>query len=128
MNTEQKFFICNVCGNLIGFVKNKGTPLMCCGKAMTYVAPNTVEASVEKHLPAAAMTKDGLKVDVGSVLHPMTQEHHITFVYVQTKNGGQCKYLNINDTPSAIFNFFNDKPIAVYAYCNLHGLWKTDIV
>ena len=124
---EQKFYICKHCGNLIGLIENKGVPLVCCGQNMTRLVANTVEASVEKHLPAVTVSKDGLRVDVGSVLHPMAQEHHITFVYVETQNGGQRKCLKIGATPSVTFSFSDDKPVAVYAYCNLHGLWKTEI-
>ncbi|MCL2862003.1 MAG: desulfoferrodoxin [Firmicutes bacterium] len=124
---EQKFFICNVCGNLIGLIENKGVPLVCCGKNMTHLVPNTVDASYEKHLPDVTVLGDSVIVKVGSTLHPMTEEHNIPFVYVATEKGGQRKCLKVNDEPIVKFSFLEDKPIAVYAYCNLHGLWKTEI-
>ena len=127
MSGEQKFYICKLCGNFIGIIKQRSNQLVCCGQSMTALVPNTVEASVEKHLPAVTVSNNSLKVEVGSVLHPMTDEHHITFVYVETQNGGQRKCLKIGSVPSVTFAFLEDKPVAVYAYCNLHGLWKTEI-
>jgi superoxide reductase len=136
VEAKQKFFICKHCGNLIGLIKNKGVPMVCCGEKMTELIPNTVEASTEKHLPVvkseAGTCSCGcdcicLTVEVGSVSHPTEEAHHITFVYVESEQGGQRKCLKAGDEPKLEFCFVNDKPVAVYAYCNLHGLWKTEI-
>lgn len=127
MNERQKFFICDDCKNIVGIIEMNGIPIMCCGIKMTELEPNTVDASGEKHLPEVAFSGDILKVQVGSVPHPMTDEHYIKFVYVETKHGGQRKRLKPGDEPNAEFSFVNDKPVAVYEYCNLHGLWKTEI-
>ena len=127
MKERQKFFICDDCKNIIGIISAKGVPIMCCGTKMTELEPNTVEASGEKHLPEVSFSGGNLKVQVGSVLHPMTNEHYIQFIYVETEHGGQRKGLNPGDDPVAEFSFVNDKPIAVYEYCNLHGLWRTEI-
>jgi len=127
MQNHTKFFLCKHCGNLTGLIDNKGVPLVCCGEPMAELVPNTVEASVEKHLPVATMTGDILTVEVGSVPHPMVAEHYILFVYVETLNGGQRKRLEVGSAPTCQFSFTGDKPVAVYAYCNLHGLWKTEI-
>jgi superoxide reductase len=89
--------------------------------------PNTVEASVEKHLPVIEAVGDKMAVSVGSAPHPMTEEHYIAFVYAETKNGGQRKGLRPGGEPAAVFAFVEDSPVAVYAYCNLHGLWKTEV-
>jgi len=133
---NQKFFICKHCGNLIGLIDNKGVPIVCCGEKMTELVPNTVEASIEKHLPVVSgetATCDCgcdcscLSVEIGSVPHPMESEHHIAFVYVETERGGQRKCLKVGEEPKLEFCFPKDKPIAVYAYCNLHGLWKTEV-
>ena len=123
----HKFFICKICGNFIGMIDNKGVPLVCCGQNMTELVPNTVEASVEKHLPVYTTSGDTMEVQVGSVPHPMLEEHHIVFIFVETERGGQRKKLNVGEEPKATFRFVDDKPIFVYAYCNLHGLWKTEI-
>jgi len=127
MKGNQKFFICKHCGNLTGSIINKGVPMMCCGEKMAELVPNTVEASTEKHLPVVTVSENRLNVVVGSTAHPMEEAHHITFVYVETERGGQRKCLKVGEEPKLDFCLINDKPIAVYAYCNLHGLWKTDI-
>jgi superoxide reductase len=127
MCSKQKFFICRHCGNLIGLIRNEGVPMVCCGEDMMELVPNTVEASVEKHLPDVTVTGDVINVQVGSVPHPMEEAHHITFVYVETEHGGQRKCLIQGEAPKVSFSFIDDKPIAVYAYCNMHGLWKTEI-
>jgi superoxide reductase len=124
---KQKFFICKHCGNMAGLIKDEGVPLVCCGAEMTELVPNTVEASAEKHLPVAAVSGDSLSVKVGSAPHPMEEAHHIAFVYVETERGGQRKRLKAGEPPALTFCFSGDKPVAVFAYCNLHGLWKTDI-
>ena len=127
MKKRHIFYLCTKCGNLIGLVQDKGVPLVCCSREMKELVPNTFEASEEKHLPAVTVTGDIITVQVGSTLHPMDAEHLITFVYVETENGGQRKGLKAGDEPILSFCFMNDKPIAVYAYCNLHGIWKTDV-
>jgi len=124
---EQKFFRCKHCGNLLGLIDNKGVPLVCCGEKMEELIPNTVDAAVEKHLPVVTVDGNIISVEVGSVPHPMTEEHHIEFIYVQTKNGGQRKCLKIDSPAKASFAFVDDEPIEVFEYCNLHGLWKVNI-
>jgi len=124
---SQKFFICKHCGNLAGLVENKGTPLVCCGEKMTELVPNTVEASVEKHLPVVSISENTVSVEVGSVPHPMENSHHISFVYVEYENGGQRKCLKTGENQSLKFCICGDRPVAVYAYCNLHGLWRTEV-
>lgn len=127
MCSKQKFFICKHCGNMIGLIDDKGASMVCCGEKMTEIIPNTAEASVEKHLPDVTVSGDIVSVQVGSTQHPMEDAHHITFIYVETVCGGQRKCLKAGDEPKTTFSFINDEPLAVYAYCNLHGLWKTEI-
>lgn len=122
----QKFFICKHCGNVVGKIIDSGVPLVCCGEKMQELVPNTVEASVEKHLPVVTMVDDcTMKIEIGSVPHPMTEEHYIAFVYVQTEKGGIR--VNLTEKPETVVCTCTDKPIAVYAYCNLHGMWKTEL-
>ena len=123
----MKFFICEHCGNLVGVINDSGVPMMCCGQKMTQLIPGTVEASVEKHLPVVTVDGDKVKVEVGSVAHPMAEEHSILWVYLQTDKGGQRKNLKVGEAPVAEFSLLDEKPVAAYAYCNLHGLWKTEI-
>ncbi|MBQ7853960.1 MAG: desulfoferrodoxin [Muribaculaceae bacterium] len=121
-----KFYKCNHCGNVIVKVVDAGVPVVCCGQKMDELIPNTVDASGEKHVPVVTML-DGnrLKVDVGSVAHPMQPEHHIAFIYVETENGGI--QVTLKDKPEAVVCLGDEKPMAVYEYCNLHGLWKTEL-
>ena len=123
---EVKFFVCETCGNLVGMINESGVPMMCCGKKMTQIVPGTVEASREKHIPVARVEDGKVYVNVGSVDHPMTEEHLIEWVYLLTDKGGQRKALNAGDAPNVTFALENETPIAVYEYCNLHGLWKAD--
>ena len=121
-----KFFKCEHCGNVIQKVVDSKVPVVCCGEKMKELTVNTVDASVEKHLPVVTRVDDcHIKVEVGAVPHPMTEEHHIAFIYVETENGGMRK--SLKDKPEATFCVCNDKPVAVYEYCNLHGLWKTEL-
>lgn len=124
---QQKFFICKHCGNIVGIVNNAGVPLVCCGEPMEELIPNTVDAAVEKHLPVVSSKEGLLTVSIGSVAHPMTEEHYIQWVYVETERGGQRKCLVPGEEPKLRFSIIDDKAIAVYAYCNLHGLWKTEL-
>lgn len=121
-----KFYKCNHCGNVIVKVVDAGVPVVCCEEKMEELIPNTVDASGEKHVPVVTVL-DGnrIKVNVGSVAHPMLPEHHISFVYVETENGGI--QVNLKDKPEAVVYVGEEKPIAVYEYCNLHGLWKTEL-
>ena len=127
MCRSQKFYVCKHCGNLLGLIDDKGVPLVCCGENMTELVSNTAEASVEKHLPAVNVSGGNISVQVGSTPHPMESEHHIAFVYVETERGGQRKCLRVGEEPKLAFGVVDDKPVAVYAYCNLHGMWKTEI-
>lgn len=121
-----KFYKCNHCGNVIEKVVDSKVPVVCCGDKMVELIPNTVDASGEKHVPVVTkIDENTIKINVGSVAHPMLPEHHISFVYVETENGGIR--VNLKDKPEAIINVATDKPIAVYEYCNLHGLWKTEL-
>ena len=124
----MKSYICNHCGNIIWKIKDAGVPVMCCGKPMEELVANTVEASVEKHLPVVEVADDVVRVAVGSVEHPMVDVHFIEWIYLETEKGGQYKKLNPGEVPAAVFLLNGDKPVAVYAYCNLHGLWKTEVV
>jgi superoxide reductase len=121
-----KFFKCRHCGNVIEKIVDSDVPFVCCGEKMEELVANTVEASVEKHLPVVTRIDDcTIKVEVGSVAHPMLPEHHIAFIYVETENGGIR--VNLSDKPEAVICTCSSRPIAVYEYCNLHGLWKTTL-
>ena len=124
---EQKFYICEHCGNIIAMVKESGVPVVCCGQKMTKLVAGTTEASLEKHIPVYTVENNKVHVVVGSVEHPMAHEHYIEWVSIQTKYGNQRKQLKPNQEPKVCFALCEgDEVEAVYAYCNLHGLWKAE--
>lgn len=124
---KVKFFRCNHCGNIVTKIVDKGVPVVCCGEAMEELKANTTDAATEKHVPQVVVEDHKVKVDVGSVTHPMTEEHLIQFIYLETEKGGQLKTLTATDEPKAVFCLGEDKPVAVYEYCNLHGLWMKEL-
>ena len=127
MCENGKFYFCEKCGNVVGKIHDSGAPLVCCGQKMTKLEAGVVEASREKHIPVVEV-KDGTVIaTVGAVLHPMSAEHNIAWVYLETDKGGQRKCLAPDDEPVVKFALADERPIAVYAYCNLHGLWKAEI-
>lgn len=124
---ETRFYICQHCGNIVGMIHHSGVPIMCCGEPMTKMEAGTSDASAEKHVPVVQCTENEVVVNVGSVAHPMQEAHQISWVYLQTDRGGQRKCLCAGENPQVRFALRDEVPVAVYAYCNLHGLWKTDI-
>ena len=100
---EQKFLICEHCGNMIAMVKDTGVPVMCCGQKMTEIIPGTTDAAVEKHVPVYTVDGTTVTVSVGSTAHPMLPEHYIEWVSLQTKQGNQRKLLKPGDEPKVCF-------------------------
>ena len=112
---------------MVGMIHNSGAPLTCCEEHMTELVANTVDASLEKHVPVATVEGNTVTVNVGSVDHPMVEEHYITWIYLRTDKGGHRICLKPGEAPRAVFSLVDEKPISVFEYCNLHGLWKADI-
>ena len=122
---EMKFYRCKKCGQMVAIVEKKGCPIMCCGEAMEELVPGTSDGAVEKHVPVYEVKDNKVYVTVGEVEHPMIEEHYIQWVAIQTKNGNQRKALLPTDEPKAVFPLLEgDEVLAVYEYCNLHGLFK----
>ena len=123
---EMKFYRCETCGQIIAIVKKTGVPVICCGKPMAEIIPGTTDASLEKHVPVYEVGDGMITVRIGSAAHPMIPEHYIEWVSVQTKFGNQRKALHPGDEPKVCFSICEgDEVEAVYAYCNLHSLWKS---
>lgn len=123
---KMKFYRCNVCGNIVAAVKESGVRVMCCGEVMEEIPVNTTDASVEKHVPVVTVDGRLVHVVVGETDHPMTPEHHIEWIAIQTTSGNQRKELSPDGKPETCFALCEgDKAISAYAYCNLHGLWKS---
>lgn len=127
MSKEHKFYRCNHCNNMITMLESSGVPVICCGEEMEELAANTIDASKEKHVPVVSMVGNTILVEVGSIAHPMEEKHYIKWIYLQTKRGGQIKNLVPQEEPRAVFSLDDDEVVAIYEYCNLHGLWKTEL-
>jgi len=124
---NNKFYICAHCGSIVQKINDCAVPLFCCGSKMEELVAGSVEASGEKHIPAVKVSPGLVEVNVGSVNHPMEEVHWIEWVQLVTDRGSQRKYLNPGQAPNVRFLLADEKPLEVYAYCNLHGLWKTEL-
>lgn len=123
-----EFYQCLHCGNIAVKPFDAGVPLVCCGENMKLVDPNTTDAAQEKHVPVVTVEGNLVTVEVGSVAHPMEEDHYITFVALETKKGYQIAEFLAGEAPKAVFAVVEgDEPVAAYEYCNKHGLWKAEI-
>jgi superoxide reductase len=122
---ELKFYVCKHCGNIVAYVKSSGVPVMCCGEKMTELVPGVSDGAKEKHVPVFEQKDDTVVVNIGEVAHPMLDNHYIEWVAIQTVQGNQRKVLKPGQEPKVCFKLCpGDEVVNVYAYCNLHGLYK----
>ena len=122
---EMKFYRCKRCGQMVAIVNKTSCPVVCCGEPMEEIVPGTSDGAVEKHVPVYEIKDNKVYVRVGEVDHPMIEQHYIEWVAVQTTTGNQRKALKPEEKPEAVFAILEgEEVLAVYAYCNLHGLWK----
>ncbi len=125
---DIKFFKCEHCGNIVIKVVDAGVPVMCCGEKMVELVAGSVDAAVEKHVPVVEVEGANVRVKVGEVEHPMTEEHLIQFVVLVTEKGYQVAQLTAENEPKAEFVLAEgDAVVKVYGYCNLHGLWVNEL-
>jgi superoxide reductase len=125
MTKRLEIYKCEVCGNIVEVIHEAGGELVCCGEPMKLMEENTVDAALEKHVPVIEKTDDGIKVKVGSVPHPMEEEHYIEWIELIADGRACRKFLNPGDEPEALFKI-EAQTITAREYCNLHGLWKND--
>ena len=124
---DLKFYRCRHCGNIITHLNKSGVSVVCCGEKMEELVPNTIDAAQEKPVPVYNIEGNKVNVTVGSVEHPMTPEHLIEWVAIQTEQGVQFKHLKDGMKPSVCFTLCEgDKLVKVFEYCNLHGLWSAE--
>lgn len=122
----MKIYVCPICGNIVTMIKDSGVTPHCCGKPMKELHANTTDAATEKHVPVVEIDENHVKVKVGSVPHPMTPEHHISFVVLVTNRGPRINHISDKAEAETCFKLCkHETPLEVYEYCNLHGLWKT---
>ena len=124
----MKFYVCKRCGNIIVYMEASGAKVVCCGEQMQELVPNTTDAAQEKHVPVVTVNGSEVTAVVGSVAHPMLAEHSIRWILLETNQGFMKKDLVVGEAPKATFQLAEgETPVAVYEFCNLHGLWKTEL-
>lgn len=122
MTELKQVYKCEVCGNITEVVHSSGGTLECCKQPMKLKIENTTEAATEKHIPVIEKVEGGVLVKVGSVEHPMLDNHYIEWIEVHTENNVYRKFLKPGEKPEAFFKV--DEPVLfAREYCNLHGLW-----
>lgn len=122
---KQTFLICRHCGNIAALIRDRGVPIFCCGEKMRELVPGETEASGEKHVPVYRVEGNTVHVTVGSAAHPMTKEHYIEWICLETEHGIQYAHLNPENQPMAKFSVCDGDTVqAVYAFCNQHDLWR----
>ena len=119
----KNFYKCEFCGSVVSMLNDSGVKLNCCGHPMTVMAPNSVDAAAEKHVPVATRDGNKLTVNVGSAPHPMAAEHRIEWIMAAQDKRTQRVVLDAGADPAAEF-ILDDGPVTVYGYCNIHGLWQ----
>ncbi|MGL4208686.1 MAG: desulfoferrodoxin [Candidatus Adiutrix sp.] len=125
MAERNMVFNCSICGNIMeSLFDGGGGPLTCCGKVLTPLRPNTVDAAQEKHVPVVEKIAGGYKVTVGSTLHPMEEKHYIAWIELSADGMRMIKFLKPGEAPVAEFKTDASNVVAT-EYCNLHGLWQT---
>lgn len=116
---------CGKCNKMIATLIDSPCPTICCGEEMEVLVPGTTDAATEKHVPAVKVEGNKVFVQVGSVEHPMMEKHYIQFIAINTKQGGQIKYLAPGEKPAAEFVLAEgDEFVSAIEFCNLHGLWE----
>lgn len=123
MANKLGVYKCELCGNIVEVLTAGGAEMSCCGQQMTLMSENTTDAAVEKHVPSLEKVEGGWQVNVGSVDHPMTNEHYIEWIELSAGNAVYRQFLDPSDKPNAFFPCDADS-VTARAYCNLHGLWK----
>jgi superoxide reductase len=118
MIERLQVYKCEVCGNMVEVLHVGGGQLVCCGQPMTLLEEKTADSATEKHVPVV----DGKTVKVGSIPHPMVEEHYIEWIEIIAGDKICRKFLKPGDAPEATFDSF--KPEKSREYCNVHGLWK----
>jgi len=129
MTRRMEIYKCDICGNIVELLHAGAGELVCCGKPMRLCVANTVDASLEKHVPVVEKTAAGVKVSVGSVPHPMEDKHYIEWIEVYSDGKILRQFLKPGEPPSALFatgeSLAAAGSLTAFEYCNLHGLWKS---
>ena len=124
MATENlQVYKCELCGNIVEVIHASSGQLVCCGQPMVLLTENTTDAATEKHVPVIEKVDGGVKVTVGSVAHPMENDHYIEWIELVVDGKAYRQFLKPGQAPEAVFNV-EGSDITAREYCNLHGHWK----
>ena len=123
MTKRLQIYKCDVCGNMVEVIHEGIGELVCCNQPMTLQVENTVDAAQEKHVPVIEKTADGYLVKVGSIAHPMLDNHYIEWIELLADGKAYRQFLNPGEKPEAIFHI-ESKDVSAREFCNLHGIWK----
>ena len=124
MSTQQlQVYQCESCGNMVEVLHAAGGQLACCGQPLTLMAENTTDAAVEKHVPVIEPVEGGVKIKVGSVPHPMQDDHWIEWLELIVDGKSYRQFFDPGEVAEACFPVDGEQ-VAARQYCNLHGLWK----
>jgi superoxide reductase len=126
MAKRSEVYKCEVCGNMVEVLHRGAGQLVCCGKPMKLLAENSTDAAQEKHVPVIEKTEDGFIVKVGSVAHPMLEEHYIEWIELMSDGRVSRAFLKPGDAPEARF-WVKGESVRAREYCNVHGLWKGEM-
>ena len=111
---KGKFYVCPICGNVIGTVGE--AVISCCGVTLPPVESEPADA---EHTITVETVEDEYYVTVD---HPMTREHHISFLAAVSDQTVQ--FVKLYPEGSAEARFKIDRVRKLYAYCNRHGLFQ----
>ena len=124
---EKKFYRCKTCSNILGAIHDSGVTPVCCGQRMEVLAANTTDAATEKHVPVITRNGNNVTVSVGSIAHPMLEEHFIQWIILTQGVITERAVLTPGAAPEATFMVADaNAPVLAYEYCNLHGLWSAE--
>ena len=124
VSKKLEIYKCNICGNIVEVLNVGGGELVCCGQPMELLTEKTDDNGKEKHVPVVEKTETGVRVKVGSIPHPMEENHYIEWIEVIADGVVHRKFLNPGDKPEVEFNVMAER-IEAREYCSIHGLWKS---
>jgi superoxide reductase len=125
MTEKLQVYKCEVCGNIVEMLHGGKGEMICCGQPMKLFKENSTDAVVEKHVPVVSETADGFSIKIGSIAHPMEENHYIEWIEIIDGDKSYRQFLNPGQSPQAEF-CIDSKKIIAREYCNLHGLWKSN--
>jgi len=125
MAKQLEVYKCEICGNIVEVLHSGSAPLVCCNQKMTLMSENTTDAAVEKHVPVIERGKGTISVKIGSVPHPMQEEHYIEWIEILADGKAYREFLQPGGKPEAVFQVQADQ-VTAREYCNLHGHWKAE--